>query len=70
MVDSEHLDSWRLNAAFWRGGGNSDILANIERARKLRKEVQLARENLHQKVAALREEMTLLRMKRRTRAKQ
>lgn len=66
FAQSEDLDSWIRNSAFWR---NQDlhVLANIERARKLRTEIQQARQELHLKVAALKKEIETLRNRRHKR---
>jgi phage terminase Nu1 subunit (DNA packaging protein) len=64
IVDSEQIDSWVSHTSSGRGAA-SDVLASIKRARELRGEVRLAREDLHNKVQALRKEMAALRAKRR-----
>lgn len=46
---------------------DDELLANIERATKLREEIQQARQNLHLKVAALKKEVAALRARRRQR---
>jgi len=65
IAQSEQLDSWIQDSAFWRSGTPLDYLANIERARKLRAEVQRGRKNLHLNVAVLRKELATLRSRRR-----
>jgi hypothetical protein len=64
MADSERLDFWIQHGAFWRAG-EFDVLGNIEPARKLRGDVQQARQNLHLKMADLRKEVEALRKNRR-----
>jgi hypothetical protein len=66
IADSEQVDSWRFNGVLWRKG-TEHILENVERARELRIEVQRARTDLHQKMAALREQLALLHRRRRKR---
>ena len=46
IAHSEQLDSWIRNGVFRRSGAET-LLANLERARELRIEVQRARANLH-----------------------
>jgi hypothetical protein len=67
VADTDQIDSWVRNTALWRAAYGTDILTSVERARKLRAEVQLARENLHLKMDVLRKEMAVLRAKRRQR---
>ena len=61
---SEQLDKWveRLK----RGGTErSDIVINVENAKKLKEESQLARNELRSRMQALRHEMDDLRTRRR-----
>ena len=62
VANSEELDSWRLNAAFWRTQ-TFDVLASVERARRLRREVHEARETLRLKRQALKNEVAALKAK-------
>lgn len=64
IADSEQLDSWRRYNAFWRTK-NLDILANVERAKQLRKEIREAVELLRSRREALRKELGEIRGKRR-----
>ena len=63
VADSEHLDSWRRDSAFWRKH-DLDILASVRRARQLRREVKEARELLRSRMNALRKEVAEIRKKR------
>src|SRR5215470_10811399 len=59
VTDSERLDSWIQDSDFWRRQ-DLDLLANIQRTRELRAQVQRARETLHQKMDILRKELATL----------
>jgi phage terminase Nu1 subunit (DNA packaging protein) len=65
VAHSEQIDHWIEDRAARSRGADSDLLNNIATALKLRHEVKRAREELHQKMAALRKELAALRAKRR-----
>jgi len=56
VADSQELDLWLRDGVAWRRG-NSNLIARIERCRKLRADVQSARQTLREKVAVLRREV-------------
>jgi hypothetical protein len=64
VTTSEQLDSWARDGVFFRSE-NLDRLANIQRARELRAEIQRTRQTLHQKLDELRKELAALHAKRR-----
>lgn len=64
VADSDRLDEWILRGKDVPSAAH-DLLRNLERARKLRAEVQRARTALRQKMESLRKEMAELRARRR-----
>ena len=62
VADSEDLDSWRLNSAFWRTQ-DFELLSNLEHSRQLRAEVHQARKTLRLKMQVLRNEVAALQGK-------
>jgi len=67
VADSDELDSWRRDNAFWREK-DFDMLADVQRARKLRAEAREARALLRSRMEALKQELAAIRKKRRRRA--
>src|SRR5215471_1660531 len=67
IADSEDLDSWRRDNPFWRRN-DLDILASVQRARQLRKQVKEARELLRSRMNALKNELADIHKKARTRS--
>lgn len=63
-ADSEQLAYWVRDSSL-RRGSHPETLANVERARKLRREVKQARETLHLKMEALRRGLDALRSRGR-----
>ena len=60
--DSEEVDSWLRNAAFWRRQ-DFDELATLERTRRLRQEVHAEREALCLRMQALQKEVAAINAK-------
>jgi len=69
LADSDELDSWRRDSAFWKKK-DWDILASVQRARELRAEVKAARELMRSRMSALRKELAEIRKKRGRRPRQ
>jgi len=63
LAESEELDSWQRDSAFWKKQ-DWNILASVQRARELRAEVKQARELLRSRMNALRKELSEIRKKR------
>lgn len=63
-AESSELDTWLRNGRM-RRTVDEELLANMERARKLREEIQQTRENLRLKLDALKKEVAALRARRR-----
>lgn len=57
VADPDELDSWRHDNAFWRRK-DWDVLAIVERARKLRAEVKQTRARLRSSMESLKKELT------------
>ena len=60
VADSELLDRWIVDSAFWRRQ-DFDCLDHIQRARELRAEVQQGRQLLHQRMEVLRRKVAVVR---------
>ena len=66
IAKSEEIDQWlQERKSRVTGNGAVDLLSSLAKARKLRRQVRLAREELHLKMAALRKELAEIRAKRR-----
>jgi|SRR5215469_2543864 len=56
VADSKDLDSWVQYSFAWRSK-NADLLVHLERAHKLRADLQKARQMLHERMEALSKEV-------------
>lgn len=56
VADSQDIDSWLQYSGAWRSR-DADLLVRLERTRKLRTELQRARQLLHNKMEALSKEV-------------
>ena len=63
IAESEQLDSWVRNSAFWRAE-DKHILVTIERNAVLREEIKERRMTLRSNMRQLKSEMAALRAKR------
>jgi hypothetical protein len=59
VANSEDLDLWSQHSVFWRKS-DSDRMADIQQARKLRTQSKEFREQLHQRIQALRKSAGVL----------
>ena len=64
LAETADIDAW-MRGGRKRRTVDDELIANLNRARRLRDEVQRAREDLHLRMEALRKEMAVLRAKRR-----
>ena len=62
VADSEEVDSWLRNAAFWRRQDFKE-LAMLERSRRLRQKVHAEREALRLKMQTLQKEVAAIKAK-------
>jgi len=68
VAHSEGIDRWiQRRASRAQGEIASRLTISLEKAQKLTREFQLAREELHRKMAALKKELAEIRAKRRHR---
>lgn len=65
-AESADIDAW-LRSGRLRRIADEELRANIERAKKLRDEIQQARENLRLKLGALKKEVAALQARQRQR---
>ena len=56
VADSQELDLWLRDGAAWRRQ-NSDLIARVERSRKIRADVERSRQTLREKLDVLRREV-------------
>ena len=60
VADSELLDTWMRDSAFWRKQ-DFDLLDHIQRTRELRAEAQRERQLLQERIETLRREVAAVR---------